>query len=64
MLEKFRAMVKKLDFVFVDLEKAFLRVPREVIRWTMRKLEIEEWLVLAVMFMYTGAKNSCENSLC
>jgi len=57
-------MVKKLDFVFVDLEKAFLRVPREVIRWTMRKLEIEEWLVLAVMFMYTGAKNSCENSLC
>jgi len=47
----------------VDLEKAFDRVPREVIRWAMRKLRVEEWLVLAVMSMYTGAKNSCNNSL-
>jgi len=31
----------------VDLEKAFDRVPREVIRWAMRKLGVEEWLVLA-----------------
>jgi len=40
----------------VDLEKAFDRVPREVIRWAMRKLGVEEWLVLAVMSMHTGAK--------
>jgi len=40
----------------VDLEKAFDRVPREVIRWAMHKLGVEEWLVLAVMSMYTGAK--------
>jgi len=40
----------------VDLEKAFDRVPREVIRWAMRKLGVEEWLVSAVMSMYTGAK--------
>jgi len=33
--EKFRANVKKLYFGFVDLEKAFDRVPREVIIWTM-----------------------------
>jgi len=32
------------------------RVPREVIRWAMRKLGVEEWLVLAVMSMYTGVK--------
>ena len=32
-------------FGFVDLEKAFDRVPREVIRWTMHKLGVEEWLV-------------------
>jgi len=31
------------------LEKAFDRVPREVIRWAMRKLGVEEWLVSAVM---------------
>jgi len=46
-----------------DLEKAFDRVPREVIRWAMRKLGVEEWLVSAVMSMYAGAKNSCQNSL-
>jgi len=30
--------------------------PREVIRWAMRKLGVEEWLVLAVMSVYTSAK--------
>ena len=38
MQEKFRAKGKKLYFVFVDLKKAFDRVPREVIRLAMRKL--------------------------
>jgi len=45
-----------LYFGFMDLEKAFDRVPREVISWAMRKLGVEEWLVLAVMSMYMGAK--------
>ena len=55
MQENFRAK-EKLYFGFVELQKAFDRVPREVIRWAMRKLEVEEWLVSAVMSMYTGAK--------
>jgi len=33
--EMFRAKGKKLYFGFADLEKAFDRVPREVIRWAM-----------------------------
>ena len=45
---------KKLYFGFVDLEKAFDRVPREVTSWAMHKLGVEEWLVSAVMSMYTG----------
>jgi len=56
MQENFRVKGKKLYFGFVDLEKAFDRVPREVIRWAMSKLVVEEWLVSAVMSMYTGAK--------
>jgi len=56
MQENFRVKGKKLHFWFVDLEKAFDRVPREVIRWAMPKLGVEEWLVSAVMSMYTGAK--------
>jgi len=53
MQEKLRAKGKKFYFGFVDLEKAFDRVPREVIRC---KLGVEEWLVSDIMSMYTGAK--------
>ena len=47
MQENFRLKGKKLYFGFVDLEKAFDRVPREVISWAMRKLGVEERLVSA-----------------
>jgi len=56
MQEKFRSKGKKLYFGFVELENAFDMVAREVIRWVMRKLGVEEWLVSAVMSMYTSAK--------
>ena len=62
MRENFRIKGKKLYFGFVDLEKAFDRVPREVIRWAIPKLGVEEWLVSAVMSVYR-CKNSCQNSL-
>ena len=56
MQENIRVKSKMLYFGFVDLEKAFDRVPREVISWAMYKLGVEEWLVSAMMYMYTGAK--------
>ena len=41
----------------LDLDKAFGRFLREVIRWALHdKLGVEEWLVLAFMSMYTGAR--------
>jgi len=58
MQEKFRAKGKKLYFGFVGLEKAFDRVPREVIKWAMHKLGVEEWLVSAVMSMYRVVQKS------
>ena len=36
----------------MDLQKAFDRIPREVIRWAMHKLGVDEWLVLAVMTVH------------
>jgi len=45
MQENFRVKGKKLYFGFVDLEKVFDRVPREVTRWAMCKLGVEGWLV-------------------
>jgi len=56
MKENFRVKGKKLYIGFVDLQKAFDRVPREVIQYAMLRLGVEEWLVSAVMSVYTGAK--------
>ena len=39
---------KKKYYVFVDLEKAF-DIPREVVRWALRKLCVDEWLIRTVM---------------
>ena len=50
--EKFLEKIKDLFFAFVDLEKAFDRVPRKVVRWVLRQLGMEEWLVQTVMTMY------------
>ena len=57
MQEKHHAKNKKLYFAFVDLEKAFDRVQREVIWWAMRKLGVEEWIVLLVQAMYTNTRS-------
>ena len=55
--EKHLAKNKKLYFAFVDLEKAFNRVPRKVIWWAMRKLGIEEWIVRFVQAMYNNTRS-------
>ena len=41
---------------FVDIEKAFDRVPRKVIEWAMREKGLSEVMVQAVMSLYDGAK--------
>ena len=58
--EKHLAKNKKLYFAFVDLEKAFDRVPRKVIWWAMRKLGLEEWIVRFVQAMYNNNTYSDE----
>ncbi|KAI8498339.1 hypothetical protein Bbelb_242830 [Branchiostoma belcheri] len=53
--EKHLAKRKDLYFMFVDLEKAFDRVPRQVLWWAMRKLGVEEWVIRVVQAMYRHA---------
>ena len=48
-------MNKRLYKAFVDLEKAFDRVPRKVIWWALRKLGVEEWIVQLFHGMYANA---------
>ena len=54
--EEYLDKEKKLYMCFVDLEKAFVRVPRKVFEWAMRKRGIPEVRVRAVMSLYEGAK--------
>ena len=56
MQEEFRGKEKKLYMCFVDLEKAFDRVPRKVMKWTLRKKSLPEVLVKAVMSLYEGSR--------
>ena len=54
--EKFRGREKKLYICFVDLEKAFDRVPRKVMEWALRKKSLPKVLVKAVMRLYEGSR--------
>ena len=53
--EKYLAKNRKLYFAFVDLEKAFDRVPRKVLWWALRRVGVEEWMVKVVACMYENA---------
>ena len=55
--EKYIAKRKKLYHIFVDLEKAFDRVPREVIRWALRRQRVPEKLINQVMLLYQRARS-------
>ena len=53
--EKHSDKKKKLYMCFVDIEKAFNRVPKKVMDWTMRKKGLPKLNVRAVMTLYHGA---------
>ena len=56
MQEEYRDKKKKLYMCFVNIEKAFDRVTRKVMKWAMRKKSLPEVIARAVMSLYYGAK--------
>ena len=57
MQEKYLGKKKDIFFAFVDLKKAFDRIPRKVIWWAMRSLGVSEWIVQTVQAMYDTPKS-------
>ena len=49
--EKYLAKHKVIYFAFVELEKAFDRVPRKVIWWALRTVNVDEWIVRVIQPM-------------
>ena len=50
--EKYREKGNKVYNVFVDLEKAFDKIPKEVIRWVLQRQMLPEHLVRLAMTLY------------
>ena len=55
--EKYFAANKPLYIAFVDLEKAFDRIPRKVIWWALRSVGVEEWAIRIIQGMYANARS-------
>ena len=43
--ERFMDKKRPLIFAFVDIEKAFDRVPHAVLEWSLRELIVDDWLI-------------------
>src|SRR5579862_5111957 len=48
--EKYMAAKKDLWMAFIDLEKAFDRVPRDDMWWSLRELGVEESIVWVITY--------------
>ena len=60
--EKYLAANKRLYMTFVDLEKAFDRVPWKAIWWRLRKLDVEECIVRLIQGTYANAQSHVQDS--
>ena len=60
MQEKRHLKRETMYAAFVNLEKAFDRVPHKVLWWCLRKLEVDEWAIHLVKAMYSNVQSSVQ----
>ena len=56
--KKYLEKRKKLYHIFVDLEKAFDKIPLTVIRWALHRQRVPERLINSVMALYREIRSS------
>ena len=61
-LEKYREKRRNLHLVFIDLEKAYDRVPRELVWWCMDSRGTPEQYVRLVQDMYEGGQTFVQST--
>src|SRR3989441_2857558 len=60
--EKLLGKQKELWMAFVDLEKAFDRVLREVLWWALRHVGVEKWMVNVIKSLYEGVSKEVKRN--
>ena len=63
LMEKHREKQKGLHMVFIDLEKAYDRVPRQEVWRCMREKGVPEKYVMIVQDMYEGVRTRVKSSV-
>ena len=63
LVENYRGGQRELHCVFVDLEKVYDMVPREVLWYCMRKSEVNEKYVRVVQTMYENSLTAVRSAV-
>ena len=61
--EKYFEKNNNLYFAFIDLEKAYDRVPRTMMDWTLGRKDVPERLVQVVMGTYKGSRTQVRKNV-
>ena len=62
LMERYREKRKDLHMIFIDLEKAYDRIPRDIIWWVLHKRGVTRRYIDVIKDMYDGAMTTVRTS--